>query len=152
MESVLAARALGSEIMGHPDVLGKVLPGYYADVILVNGNPLEDISVFQDTKNIHAIVINGHVHKNSDKSAFIPRGSDHLPMRVVPEGESVIPVRVKGKPPKRAESPAEMNGTAAMSGKGSVGFFKNGEAEEGGPQLGQNGERSGVSAEVVKGT
>ena len=50
--------------MGHPDVLGKVQPGYFADVILIDGNPLEDIEIFQDTSKIHAIVINGHVHKN----------------------------------------------------------------------------------------
>ncbi|KAF6219069.1 hypothetical protein HO133_005613 [Letharia lupina] len=157
MESILAATALGGEIMGHPDVLGKVLPGYYADVILVDGNPLQDISLFQDTKNIHAIVINGHLHKDSTKGAFIPRGSDHLPMRVVPEGESVIPVRSKGKP-KRAESPAATtNGEGAhgtngsVEGNDSVGFFKDGAADDGGPRQGQNGERSGVSAEVVKG-
>ena len=52
--------------MGHPDVLGKVLPGYYADVILVDGDPLQDISLFQDTKNLHAIVVNGHIHKNGE--------------------------------------------------------------------------------------
>jgi cytosine/adenosine deaminase-related metal-dependent hydrolase len=50
--------------MGHPDLLGKVQPGYYADVILIDGNPVEDIEVFQDTSKLHAIVINGHVHKN----------------------------------------------------------------------------------------
>jgi hypothetical protein len=50
--------------MGHPDKLGKVQPGYYGDVILVDGNPLEDIELLQDTSKLHAIVINGHVHKN----------------------------------------------------------------------------------------
>ncbi|OAP62257.1 hypothetical protein AYL99_04460 [Fonsecaea erecta] len=63
-ESLLAATALGGEIMGHPEELGKVAPGYYADVILVDGNPLDDIEVLQDTSKLHAIVINGHVHKN----------------------------------------------------------------------------------------
>ena len=63
-ESLIAATALGGEIMGHPEELGKVQPGYYADVILVDGNPLEDIEVFQDTSKLHAIIINGHVHKN----------------------------------------------------------------------------------------
>ena len=77
-------------------------------------------------------------------------------MRVVPEGESVIPVRSKGKP-KRAESPAATNGEGAhgtdgtVGGNDSVGFFKDGAADDGGPRQGQNGERSGVSAEVVKG-
>lgn len=64
MESIIAATALGGELMGHGEELGKVQPGYYADVILVNGDPLKDISILQDTKNLHAIVINGHVHKN----------------------------------------------------------------------------------------
>jgi imidazolonepropionase-like amidohydrolase len=63
-ESLIAATALGGEIMGHPDVLGKVQPGYYADVILIDGNPLEDIEIIQDTSRLHAIVLNGHVHKN----------------------------------------------------------------------------------------
>ena len=63
MESILAATALGGEIMGHPDELGKVQPGYYADVILVDGDPLEDITILQDTSRLHTIVINGHIHK-----------------------------------------------------------------------------------------
>ncbi|KAI1662858.1 composite domain of metallo-dependent hydrolase [Daldinia decipiens] len=63
-ESLIAATALGGELMGYPDDLGKVLPGYYADVILVDGNPLEDIELFQDASRLHTIVINGHVHKN----------------------------------------------------------------------------------------
>ncbi|PWY74277.1 hypothetical protein BO70DRAFT_364271 [Aspergillus heteromorphus CBS 117.55] len=64
MESILAATALGGEMMGHPDELGKVQPGYYADVILVDGDPLADIAVLQDQEKLHAIVINGHVHKH----------------------------------------------------------------------------------------
>lgn len=48
---------------GHPEKLGKVQPGYYADVILVDGNPLE-IEILQDTSKLHAIVLNGHIHKN----------------------------------------------------------------------------------------
>lgn len=76
MESIIAATAQGGEIMGHPDVLGKVLPGYYADVIMVDGNPLEDLSILQSTENIHAIVINGHIHKNSNLPAEIPRKAE----------------------------------------------------------------------------
>ncbi|OTB05024.1 hypothetical protein M426DRAFT_261384 [Hypoxylon sp. CI-4A] len=63
-ESLIAATALGGDIMGHPEELGKVLPGYFADVILVDGNPLENIEILQDASKLHAIVINGHVHKN----------------------------------------------------------------------------------------
>jgi hypothetical protein len=76
MESIIAATAWGGEIMGHPDVLGKVLPGYYADVILVNGDPLEDLALFQETQNLHAIVINGHIHKNGEVAAEFLRSAD----------------------------------------------------------------------------
>ncbi|KAI1077017.1 composite domain of metallo-dependent hydrolase [Whalleya microplaca] len=65
-ESLITATALGGDIMGYPSELGKVLPGYFADVILVDGNPLEDIKILQDKSRLHAIVINGHVHKNVD--------------------------------------------------------------------------------------
>ncbi|KAI0007413.1 composite domain of metallo-dependent hydrolase [Xylariaceae sp. FL0662B] len=63
-ETLIIATALGGELMGHPEELGKVLPGYFADLILVDGNPLENIEIFQDISKLHAIVINGHVHKN----------------------------------------------------------------------------------------
>ncbi|KAM0478843.1 hypothetical protein ACHAPX_004820 [Trichoderma viride] len=77
-ETLLAATALGGDMMGHPDSLGKVQPGYYADVILVDGNPLDDIELFQDTSRLHTIVINGHVHKNviggKDGKTYIREG------------------------------------------------------------------------------
>ncbi|KAE9376451.1 hypothetical protein N431DRAFT_435778 [Stipitochalara longipes BDJ] len=76
METIIAATAWGGEIMGHPDVLGKVLPGYYADVVLVNGDPLQDLALFQETQNLHAIIINGHIHKNSEEAAEFPRTAD----------------------------------------------------------------------------
>lgn len=63
-QSLIAATALGGELMGHPDVLGKVKPGYFADLLLIDGNPLENIEIFQDLSKLQVIVINGHVHKN----------------------------------------------------------------------------------------
>ena len=63
-DSLIAATALGGEIIGHPDRLGKVPPGYFAHVILVDGNPLEDVEVLQDKSKLHAIIINGHMRKN----------------------------------------------------------------------------------------
>ena len=138
MDSIIAATALGGEIMGHPDVLGKVLPGYYADVILVNGDPLADISILQNTKNLHAIIINGHVHKNSEVAAYIPRGVAHLPVRKANTKEPLIPVNVHSKADGN-----EMNGAKpASNGVRKVNGVGDG---------GENGERSGVSAEVVKG-
>ena len=45
MEAILSATALGGQIMLRPDDLGKVQPGYLADMILVDGNPLDEVAV-----------------------------------------------------------------------------------------------------------
>ena len=62
MESIIAATALGGELMMHGDELGKVLPGYYADLILVNGNPLDDISLLSHHENLDVIMIVSSKH------------------------------------------------------------------------------------------
>ncbi|KAG0133384.1 hypothetical protein HOY82DRAFT_556360, partial [Tuber indicum] len=52
--------------------LGKIQPGYYADCILVNGNPLEDIAILQDQSTLDVIVINGRVHKRCPLENYRP--------------------------------------------------------------------------------
>lgn len=59
METLLSATALGGEIMGQPDELGKVQKGYLADLILVDGNPLDDIKILQDRDRITAVMKDG---------------------------------------------------------------------------------------------
>jgi len=43
---------------------GSVLEGYFADVILVDGNPLEDIQVMVDRDNIKVVMKDGTIYKN----------------------------------------------------------------------------------------
>lgn len=57
--------------------LGKIQPGYYADCILVDGNPLEDIAVLQDHDKLNIILINGRVHK-AGRREYIRDGSGGL--------------------------------------------------------------------------
>ena len=47
--------------------MGQVKPGNYADCILVDGNPLDDIEVLQDHDKLNIIMINGRVHKAGRK-------------------------------------------------------------------------------------
>ena len=63
MEAIISATAWGGEIMLRPDELGKVQPGYLADMILVDGDPLADITILQDRDRIHAIMKDGRFHK-----------------------------------------------------------------------------------------
>ncbi|WIX84151.1 amidohydrolase family protein [Amycolatopsis carbonis] len=64
MEAILAATAQGGEIMLRGDELGKVQPGYLADLLLVDGDPLADITVLQDKEKLHAIMKDGRFHKD----------------------------------------------------------------------------------------
>jgi imidazolonepropionase-like amidohydrolase len=63
MEAILSATKLGGEIMMRPDDLGQVQPGFLADLILVDGDPLADITVLQDHDKIQAIMKEGRFHK-----------------------------------------------------------------------------------------
>jgi len=71
MEAIIAATAGGGDIMMRPNELGKVQPGYYADMILVNGNPLEDITILQDHSKLDIIMINGRIHKETLKDSVL---------------------------------------------------------------------------------
>jgi imidazolonepropionase-like amidohydrolase len=57
MEAILAGTALGGEILMHPNELGKLQPGFFADLIVVNGNPLEDIKLLSSHKNLDIVMI-----------------------------------------------------------------------------------------------
>jgi hypothetical protein len=62
-ESIIAATAGVAALMMRGNELGKIKSGYYADCILVDGDPLQDITVLQDHDRLNVIVINGRVHK-----------------------------------------------------------------------------------------
>ncbi|HTW99142.1 MAG TPA: amidohydrolase family protein [Acidimicrobiales bacterium] len=60
-EALRAATKWGGELMDLP--VGLVREGYLADLLLVEGNPLEDVTVLEDPANISLIVKGGRVCK-----------------------------------------------------------------------------------------
>jgi imidazolonepropionase-like amidohydrolase len=58
-EVLQAATRLGGEAMRRPDEIGLVKPGYLADLLLVDGDPLADIKVLQDNKRFAFIMKDG---------------------------------------------------------------------------------------------
>jgi hypothetical protein len=62
-EALISATAGVAALLMRGHELGKVKQGFYADLILVDGNPLEDVTILQDHDKINIIVINGRVHK-----------------------------------------------------------------------------------------
>jgi imidazolonepropionase-like amidohydrolase len=57
--------ALSGFINPYPGRLGVIEPGALADLLLVNGNPLEDIKLIEDpTVNFLVIMKDGRIYKN----------------------------------------------------------------------------------------
>jgi len=65
-EALRCATAVGGELMGLNDDLGLIKPGYLADLLLVDGDPLADIGILQDTRRLAAIIKSGRFHKLAD--------------------------------------------------------------------------------------
>ena len=73
-EILVQATSLAAELIGHSGKLnpyqagpiGVIKAGAYADLLLVDGNPLEDISMLADPeKNLKLIMKDGKIYKNT---------------------------------------------------------------------------------------
>jgi imidazolonepropionase-like amidohydrolase len=65
METLVAATKHGGEIMGKPGELGLVKAGALADLLLVDGDPLTDITILQDRDKLRMIMKDGALHKHT---------------------------------------------------------------------------------------
>lgn len=63
-EALRAATQFGGEIMGLGNELGLLKPGYLADLLLVDGDPSQDITLLQDKSRLKAIMKDGRFHKD----------------------------------------------------------------------------------------
>ena len=63
LQAIEAATRLGGEIMLMGHELGQIRVGYLADLLLVDGDPLADVKLLQDTEKLLAIMKNGQFHK-----------------------------------------------------------------------------------------
>ena len=68
MEAIEAATRLGGQIMMMGDELGEVKEGYLADLLLVDGDPLADVSILQDQTRLLGIMKDGNFHKQPPAS------------------------------------------------------------------------------------
>jgi len=58
LEALTSAQAVAAGVLGQGDALGQVAPGYYADLIAVPGNPLDDIRRMGE---VSLVIKNGEV-------------------------------------------------------------------------------------------
>ena len=61
---------IGGELMGMGDRLGQVREGFLADLILVDGDPLKDISLIHDHGAIRMVMKDGAMHRLSPRRAM----------------------------------------------------------------------------------
>jgi imidazolonepropionase-like amidohydrolase len=62
METIVAATGLAAEAMRLADVIGSLKPGFAADVVVVDGNPPDDISVLTPKNSrIETVIKDGKI-------------------------------------------------------------------------------------------
>ena len=57
--------------MGLGNELGQVKEGYIADLLLVDGDPLENLDLVVREKNLHVIMKEGSLYKDHSETAMI---------------------------------------------------------------------------------
>ena len=64
VEALQCATVVGAQLMGMEGEIGKVKEGYLADLLLVRGDPTEDVSLVQDRDNLAMIMKDGVLFKD----------------------------------------------------------------------------------------
>ena len=59
MEAIRSCTQYGGQVMMRPDELGLVKEGYLADLLLVDGDPVANLSILRDPKRILAVMKDG---------------------------------------------------------------------------------------------
>ena len=64
MTAMVSANSLGAEALGMADRLGTIAPGFEADIIALDGDPLKDITA---VRRVLFVMKGGVVYKNVPK-------------------------------------------------------------------------------------
>ncbi|WP_368654082.1 amidohydrolase family protein [Ornithinibacillus sp. 4-3] len=64
MESIVATTKVAAECMGWEDQVGTLEAGKFADVVILNGDPLDDIHVIENQDNIVTVLKDGKIVKD----------------------------------------------------------------------------------------
>ncbi|MCX4765153.1 amidohydrolase family protein [Streptomyces sp. NBC_01275] len=62
-QALRAATEYGGQVMGMGDELGLIREGFLADLVLVDGDPLDDVRILQDPRRLTVIMKDGRLHK-----------------------------------------------------------------------------------------
>ena len=62
MDAIVSATSLAAESLGLADAIGRIAPGYEADLVAVAGNPLADVTA---VRNVRFVMKGGVVYRNT---------------------------------------------------------------------------------------
>jgi len=71
MEAIIAGTKTASEALNMKDKIGTLEAGKFADLIVVNGDPLSDISILRKAENIKIVVKGGKIEKHLRSNKII---------------------------------------------------------------------------------
>jgi imidazolonepropionase-like amidohydrolase len=57
-EALASATTVAAEVIGLENEIGRLAPGFSADIIAVDGNPLEDVTVLE---NVEWVMVRGRI-------------------------------------------------------------------------------------------
>jgi imidazolonepropionase-like amidohydrolase len=66
MEAIMAATSVGADHLDMADLVGSVEPNKFADLLVVDGDPLKDVRILQDVERIKIVIKNGEVVAQRD--------------------------------------------------------------------------------------
>jgi imidazolonepropionase-like amidohydrolase len=62
----MAATKSGAQIMGMSEQTGLIRSGFLADIILVDGDPSQDVTILQDKHKLIAVMKEGKFYKRAN--------------------------------------------------------------------------------------
>jgi imidazolonepropionase-like amidohydrolase len=63
-EALQCGTRIGGQVMGMGNELGQIKEGFIADLLLIDGDPLEDLDLVVHKKNLHVIMKEGSLYKD----------------------------------------------------------------------------------------
>jgi imidazolonepropionase-like amidohydrolase len=70
LEALNAATMGSAEVIGHQLDVGSIEPGKFADLVILDANPLENI---RNTQSIHWVMKNGRLYEGDTRNEVWPR-------------------------------------------------------------------------------
>jgi imidazolonepropionase-like amidohydrolase len=66
MEAIMATTSVGADHLDMADLVGTIEPDKYADMVIVDGDPLKDVRILQDIERIKTVIKDGQVVTQRD--------------------------------------------------------------------------------------